>query len=140
MTKPTVLFLCSHNSARSQMAEAILRWHAGDRMEVHSAGLDPQDIHHLTKVVLNEVGLDISGHRSKSVKEFLGKLSISHAIFVCEQAEARCPTIYPFALTRLSWPFEDPAAGPTELESQLKRFREIRDQIEAKILGWLADR
>jgi arsenate reductase len=121
------------------MAEAILREHVGGLMDIHSAGLDPEEVHPMTKVVLQEMGIDVSQLRSKSVQQFLGKVSITHAIFVCEQAETHCPTTYPFALNRLTWPFDDPAAEPTnDPDLQLLRFRRVRDEIEQRIVAWLA--
>lgn len=137
MNLPAVLFLCTGNSARSQMAEALLRHHAGDRFEVHSAGIDPQGINPLTIRVMEEIGIPLSGHRSKSIDEFLGKISIRHAIIVCESAERSCPRLYPFAVNRLSWHFPDPAAATGSVEERLASFRSIRDQIDRRIQDWL---
>lgn len=139
MTKQSVLFLCAHNAARSQMAEALLRKHAGDRFEVVSAGLEPTAVHPLTVRVLNEVGVDVSGQRAKGLDGLMGKKSFQLAIIVCERTQRNCPTIYPFALQRLDWPFEDPAEAQGTEEEQLQKFRDIRDQIEARILEWLKD-
>ena len=138
MSKPVVLFLCSGNSARSQMAEAFLRKHGGDRFEVHSAGLNPTGINPLTIQVMNEVGIDMDEHRSKSVSEYLGKLAANYVIFVCAQAEKSCPRIWPFALRSFCWPFDDPAACKGGEESRLQKFRDVRDQIEHQIKEWLA--
>lgn len=135
--KPIVLFLCSGNSARSQMAEALLRKHAGDRFEIHSAGLEPRGIHPFTRVVMDEVGIGLDEHRSKSVEEFLGNASVRVAIFVCSRAENECPKVWPFALQQLSWPFDDPAVYDDE-ESGLQRFRSIRDEIDVRIREWVA--
>ena len=136
--KSTVLFLCSGNSARSQMAEALLRHHAGDRFDVFSAGLEPRGVNPLTVAVMDEIGIDIRQQRSKSVSEFLGKASISCAIFVCPRAEQSCPRMYPFATKALSWPFDDPSADVGSPEDKLHKFREVRDQIDRKIRAWLA--
>ena len=136
MAKPVVLFLCTGNSARSQSAEALLKRHAPDRFEVCSAGLNPQGINPFAIQVLNEVGIDISDQRSKSVSEFLGKVAITHAIFVCASAEEKCPSIYPFALNKHSWPFDDPAACDAEKPDE---FRRIRDEIDARICEWLSE-
>jgi arsenate reductase len=137
MNKQRVLFLCTHNAARSQMAEALLRKHAGEHFEVVSAGLEPTTVHPLTICAMKEIGLDISGQRSKGLDEFLGKTPVQIAIVVCEQAQKNCPRIFPFAMERLCWPFEDPAAcNGTEAE-RLQKFRDVRGQIEAKILEWL---
>ncbi len=132
-----VLFLCTGNSCRSQMAEGFLRKYAGDRFEVFSAGLDPRPVHPLAVRVMDEIGIDISGQQSKGVDTVLGKQSFKHAIFVCQDAEENCPSIYPFALEKLSWPFEDPAAFEGTEEATVANFREIRDQINKKIQEWL---
>jgi len=121
MEQQRVLFLCTGNSARSQMAEALLRKHAGDRYEIHSAGLDPTPT---------------SQHTSKSLATYLGKTHFSTMITVCSNAEERCP-IFPGMGIRLHWPFEDPAAFEGSDEEKIAKFREIRNQIEAKIVEWL---
>lgn len=139
MSKPIVLFLCTGNSARSQMAEAFLRHYADDRVEVHSAGLEARGMHPLTVRVMREVGIDVSGQRSKAVREYLGKLAVRLAITVCLPAEANCPIIWPNALGHLSWPFDDPAADDGSDEEKLARFRVVRDQIRSKIVDWLAE-
>ncbi len=139
MSKSNVLFLCTSNSARSQMAEGLLRKHAGDRYEALSAGLEPTTVHPLAIRAMNEVGIDISGQRSKSVKEYLGKIALGHVIFVCARAEKNCPYLYP-PLVPESWPFEDPAACQGTEEERLERFRQVRDQIEARIKAWLVAR
>lgn len=139
MTKPVVLFLCTGNSARSQMAEAFLQKYGSDRFDVYSAGVTPVGINPLTIEVMQEVGIDMSGHRSKSVSEYLGKLSVRYAIFVCEQAEQSCPQIWPFSFRTWCWPFEDPAACDGNLEERLQKFRDVRDAIEQQILEWLAE-
>jgi arsenate reductase len=135
--KENVLFLCTSNSARSQMAEALLRKHAGNRYDVFSAGVESGIVHPLAIRVMSEMGIDISGQRSKNVSEYLGKIPITHAIFVCERAQKNCPTIYPFALKVASWPFEDPAAVEGSEEERLQKFRDVRNRIEEKIKAWL---
>lgn len=135
--KQNVLFLCTGNSCRSQMAEGFLRRYAGGHFEVYSAGLDPRTVHPLAIQVMDEIGIDISGQKSKGVDTVLGKQSFMHAIFVCQQAEKNCPSIYPFALEKLSWPFEDPAAFEGSEEEVIDKFREVRDQIDRKIQEWL---
>ncbi len=139
MSKTKVIFLCTANSARSQMAEAFLRKHAGEHFEVYSAGFDPKPIHPLTVKVMNEVGIDVSGHNSKDLKQFLGKRHFGIIITVCSKAEEKCPT-FPGVSTRLHWPFDDPAAVLASQDAQLAKFREVRDQIEAKIKSWLKER
>jgi arsenate reductase len=107
-TKPRVLFVCTHNAARSQMAEALLRHYAGERFEVLSAGVAPTEVHPLTRQVLADIGLDPSGLYAKNLDDFFAKVSIAYAIIVCDQAEDLCPRLYPFALETLHWPFDDP--------------------------------
>ncbi len=136
--KPLVLFLCTGNSARSQMAEAILRDRAGDRFDVASAGLHPTSVNPMTVRVLNEIGLPTDGLRAKASGDFLAKVSVRFAVIVCEQAQRSCPKIYPFANRTLYWPFEDPAAFVGSDEEKLARFRDVRDQISARIEEWLA--
>jgi len=134
--KPRALFLCTGNSARSQMAEAFLRKHAGDRFEVHSAGLEPKGIHPYTRQVMEEVGIPLDSHRSKSLDEYFMKVQIGYLITVCSNAEEKCP-IMPGVGIRMYWPFEDPAAFGGAEEEKLAKFREVRDLIEKRILAWL---
>ncbi len=138
MNKPKVLFLCTGNSARSQMAEALLRKHAGDRFDVYSAGLEPKGIHPYTRRVMQEIGIDLSGQRSKHLNEYLGKLHFEHLITVCGNAEKTCPT-FPGAGQRQHWPFDDPAAVEGSEEEKLVQFRQVRDQIDQRIQVWLAE-
>lgn len=138
MLESRVLFLCTGNSARSQMAEAFLRRHGGDRFEVFSAGLEPKGINPLTRQVMTERGYDLAGQRSKDVFEFIGRVHFGHIITVCSNAEARCP-IFPGVAHRIFWPFDDPAAVEGSDEAKLAEFRRVRDQIEARILAWLAE-
>jgi len=137
VSRPRVLFLCSRNSARSQMAEAILRDKAGGRFEIHSCGLRPADIDPLTIQVLREVGLDTSPLRAKDLGEFLGKVSIHHAIVVCEQANDHCPRLHPFALDLHYWPFPDPVPAEGTMDERLEVFRGVRDAIAERIDLWL---
>jgi len=132
-----VLFLCTGNSARSQMAEAYLRHYAGDRFEAHSAGLEPKGINPYTVRALAEIGIDMAGHSSKDLGTYLGKLHFGYVITVCSNAEERCP-IFPGVSVRLHWPFADPAAVTGSDDEKLAAFREVRDQIEERILMWLA--
>ena len=136
MPLPRLLFLCTGNSARSQMAEALLRKHGGQFFEVYSAGTQPKGIHPLTLQVLQEAGIDMSQHYSKALTEYMGKLHFGYLITVCDRAEQSCP-IFPGMGQRLHWPFEDPAAFQGLPEAALQKFRQVRDQIEAKILAWL---
>ena len=134
-----VLFLCTGNSARSQMAEALLRHHAGTRFQVDSAGLSPRPIHPHTIQVLREVGLDVSGLRPKGLEEFLGKATVSYAVIVCDKAQASCPRLYPFATKSLYWPFEDPAGFEGTESERLAKFRAVRDEIDDRIRRWLVE-
>jgi arsenate reductase len=137
MNKPAVLFVCTHNAARSQMAEALLKHRAGEHFDAYSAGAEPTEIHPRTVRVLRELGIDASGQHAKPLKAYLGKLAINYAIFVCKNAEERCPTLWPSALVRMSWPFDDPTAATGSEDDRLAKFRAVRDQIDAKISAWL---
>ncbi len=137
--KETVLFLCTGNSARSQMAEAFLRRYAADRYQVHSAGLAPKSIHPNTRQVMQEIGYDLAGHTSKGVDAYLGKVRFAYLITVCDQAEKNCPTTWPGVSHRLHWSFEDPAAFEGDPQQTLEKFREVRDLIDEKIRDWLRD-
>jgi arsenate reductase len=136
-TKPRVLFVCTHNAARSQMAEALLRHYAGERFEVLSAGEAPTEVHPLTRQVLTDIGLDPGGLYAKSLNDFFAKVSIAYAIIVCDRAEELCPRLYPFALQTLHWPFEDPTQAEGSTAERLRAFRTIRDQIDRRLRAWL---
>lgn len=136
-SKKRVLFLCTGNSARSQMAEAFLRQMAGDRFEAHSAGLSPRPIHPMTRRVMQEVGIDISGQRSKGLNELKLTGSILFLVILCAGAEEGCPDSFAPAATRLAWPFEDPSKATGSESARLKKFREARDAIRARLEAWL---
>jgi arsenate reductase len=136
-SKTRALFLCTGNSARSQMGEAFLRHYASDHFEAYSAGLDPKGMNPLTVKVMSEIGLDISGQTSKSVTEYLGKQLIQVLVTVCDHAEKNCPTTWPGINKKMHWSFEDPAAVEGSEEEKLQKFREVRDQIDQKIQAWL---
>lgn len=138
MRKTRVLFLCTGNSARSQMAEALLRKYAGEHFEVHSAGLEPKGVNPYTIRVLDEIGVDTSQHTSKTLMTYIGKVHFGYLITVCSNAEDNCP-IFPGMGMRLHWPFEDPAAFTGSDQEILGKFRQVRDQIDAKIRAWLAE-
>jgi arsenate reductase (thioredoxin) len=133
--KIRVLFLCTGNSARSQMAEAFLKQVGSDHFEVFSAGLEPQEVNPMTVRVLKEVEIDWSNARAKPLVEFLGKDHFGYLITVCSRAEDRCP-IFPGMGQRLHWPFDDPAAVEGSEEEKLAAFRKVRDQIELKVRSW----
>ena len=138
MSRQRVLFLCTGNSARSQMAEAFLRRYGNGQFEVHSAGLEPKGVNPLTIRVMDEAGIDISGHTSKGIETYLGKTHFQTLITVCDDAEKNCPTVWPGVNTRLHWSFDDPARFEGPEEQKLAKFREVRDQIEMRIKQWLA--
>jgi len=134
--KTKVLFLCTGNSCRSQIAEAWLRELGGDAFEVYSAGLEPHGVNPYTTLVMEETDYNMSAHRSKHLDEYMGKIDFDYLITVCGNADERCP-FFPGMGTRMHWPFEDPAAFEGMEEEKLAFFREIRDQIKAKIQTWL---
>jgi arsenate reductase len=131
MNKKSVLFLCTGNSARSQMAEGLLRHLADDRFEVFSAGTWPVGLNPNAVKAMSEVGIDISGHRSKSVDEFIGQ-QFDYVITVCDNAKEACP-IFPGPGKRVHHSFEDPAVAPKD--RQLDLFRRVRDEISS----WIND-
>lgn len=141
MKKTRVLFMCIHNSARSQMAEAWLNHLHGDQFEAQSAGLEPGALNPLAVKVMQEVGIDISGKTTKRVFDLVKAGEVfSYAIAVCDQASAeRCP-IFPGFTKRLQWSFPDPSAVTGSEEEKLEKVREIRDGIKAKIEDWYEHR
>ena len=134
-----VLFLCTGNSARSQMAEAFLREMGGEKFQVFSAGLEPRGMHPLTMQVMEELGYDLSAQHSKGVEEFLGKQHFHFLITVCDDAEQNCPRLWPGVHQRLHWSFEDPAAFAGTEAKKLARFRQVRDQIAVKVSQWVRE-
>lgn len=138
MKKPHVLFLCTGNSARSQIAEAMLRKYGGDRFEVYSAGLEPSIINPFTVKILNEEGIDTSAQYSKPLTTFMGKINFDYLITVCSNADEKCP-YFPGMGKRIHWPFEDPAAIIGSDEEKTAKFREVRDLIEGKVKTWLKE-
>ena len=135
--KKRVLILCTGNSARSQMAEGLLRHEAGDRFEVFSAGTKPSHVRPEAIVVMNEIGIDIAGHRSKSVDEFTGQ-DLDYVITVCDDANEVCP-VFPRRVQRLHWPFPDPAAVEGSEEQRRAAFKKVRDQIHGRIMVFLGE-
>jgi arsenate reductase (thioredoxin) len=136
MPKPRVLFLCTGNSARSQMAEGLLRALAGEQFEVFSAGTEPKGrILPEVQEAMREIGIDVSGQRSKSVTEYLGKAVFAHVITVCADAEDNCPAVFLNMGTHEHWPFDDPAKFDDA--SRLARTRDVRGQIESRLRSWL---
>lgn len=139
VNKQKILFLCTGNSARSQMAEAFVRKYAGDRFEAHSAGLEPKGLNPLTVKVMSEIGIDVSSQTSKGVDTYLGKTLFQYLVTVCDDADRNCPTVWPGVITRMHWSFQDPAAVEGSEEEKLAKFREVRDLMEKKIKIWLAE-
>ncbi|HEY3277510.1 MAG TPA: arsenate reductase ArsC [Syntrophorhabdaceae bacterium] len=139
--KKRVLFVCVHNSARSQMAEAFLKSLAGDRFEVVSAGLDPGPINPLVVEVMREAGIDLSHNQSKSVFDLYRRGELfSYVISVCDQASAEACPVFPGLLTRqIHWSFDDPSGFTGTREERLARTRAVRDAIKARIEAWLRE-
>jgi arsenate reductase (thioredoxin) len=129
--KPKVLFLCTGNSARSQMAEGFLRHQAGDRFEALSAGTDPKTLNPFAVQVMREAAIDISAQRSKGVGEFLGQ-PVQYVVTVCANAKEKCP-IFPATFKIVHWDLEDPAAAQGSDEEKLAIFRKVRDEIRERI-------
>lgn len=137
--KSRILFLCTGNSARSQMAEGLLRHHAGDRLEAYSAGLDPKDVNPLAVRAMSEIGIDISGQRSKSLSEHMGRMHFSFVITLCSNAERSCPAVFPGMGRRLHWDLEDPSAAAGTDEERLEVFRRVRDEIAQRIIRFIPE-
>ncbi|ADI15267.1 arsenate reductase ArsC [Truepera radiovictrix] len=137
--KTHVLFLCTGNSARSLMAEAFVNEHAGERFVAHSAGLQPKGVNPYTVRVMAELGISLEGARSKSVREFLGRERLDYVITVCGEAEANCPRVFPGTVKYRHWSFEDPAAFEGPEAATLETFREVRDEIRARVQAWLQE-
>lgn len=129
-----VLILCTGNSARSQMAEGLLRQMAGDRFAVESAGVSPTQVRPEAVAVMSELGIDISSHRSKSVDQFRSR-SFHYVITVCDNANEQCP-VFPAETTRLHWSFDDPAAVQGDEPKRLAAFRRVRDEIKQRLIDF----
>jgi arsenate reductase len=133
--KKNVLFLCTGNSARSQMAEGLLKHCAGESFDVASAGVSPTRVRPEAIEVMREIGIDISNHRSKSVDEYLG-LGFDYVITVCDNANEQCP-IFPGATKRIHWSFEDPAAAVGDDIARLAVFRRVRNEITTRLQAFI---
>ncbi len=136
MIKPRVLFVCTENACRSQMAEGFLRHHAADRFEVFSGGAQPGTLNPTAVDVMREVGIDISGHYSKDVAEFLGQ-NFHYIVRVCDKVNEICPVL-PGAIWYLDWSLEDPASAKGTRSGRLAVFRRVRDEIEGHVLDFIA--
>jgi len=138
MTKSKVLFLCTGNSARSQLAEGILRALAGEHYEIFSAGTEPKgSILPEVQEAMREIGIDISGQWSKSVMEYMGKVNFGYVITVCADAEENCPAVFLNMGTHEHWPFDDPAKFDDE--QRLTSTRRVRGQIDERLRLWLGE-
>jgi arsenate reductase len=138
--KPTVLILCIGNSCRSHIAEGILRQVAGDLIDAQSAGSKPAGYVHPKAIeVMREIGIDISGHRSKHLEEFLSQNKIETVITVCGKADQACP-MFPGKVNRYHWGFDDPAKVEGTEEDQLAVFRRVRDEIQRIFEAYAAGR
>jgi arsenate reductase len=135
MAKARVLFLCTHNSARSQMAEGLLRHAAGDRFEAHSAGTEATRVRPLAIKAMDEVGIDISTQQSKTLDPYVDQ-RFDYVITVCDDANESCP-IFPNATHRVHWSLPDPSKATGTEEQQLAVYRKVRDDLRARIQGEL---
>ena len=138
--KAKILFICIHNSARSQMAEAFMNQLCGGEFEAHSAGLEPGKLNPLVVEAMREIGMDISGNKTKAVSDYIGSgQAFAHVITVCDETSAeRCP-IFPGVTKRLHWGFPDPSAFAGTPEEKMAKVREVRDAIKRKIEAWCAE-
>ena len=134
-----VLFLSSADSVRAQMAVGFVRTLAGDAFDAFSAGTAPHDVHPLAVAVMAELGIDIAEQRSKSVQEFMGTTRFEFLITVCDRAEKDCP-MFPGVGAREYWPFDDPEKVEGSPAERLAAFRDVRDEIEARVRRWLVER
>ena len=129
-----VLLLCTHNSARSQMAEGLLRHIGGERFEVHSAGTEATEVRPLAILAMSEVGIDISGQHSKTLDTYLGQ-QFDYVITVCDSANESCP-IFPSGPHRIHWSFPDPSAATGSEDERLAVYRRVRDEILSRLQNW----
>ncbi|GER89509.1 protein-tyrosine-phosphatase [Dictyobacter vulcani] len=131
-----ILFLCTHNSSRSQMAEGLLRARGGSAFEVLSAGTEPRRVHPLAIKAMREIGIDISQHRAKSLEEFREQPPVDLVITVCDEAAEACP-FFPNARRQEHWGFPDPSRVEGSKEERLAAFRHIRDLIAERLTQFL---
>jgi arsenate reductase len=138
--KSTILFVCIHNSARSQMAEAFVNRLAGDRIEARSAGLQPGRLNPIVVEAMREAGIDISGNATKSTAEMLQQgHQFDFVVTVCDETSAELCPVFPGGGQRLHWPFADPSAFSGTPEQKLAKTREVRDAIRTRVEAWLAE-
>lgn len=136
--KLEVLFVCSHNSARSQMAEGWLKHLAEDQFNVASAGVEPGVLNPLSVRAMAEVGIDLSQNRAEGIATYLGRRRVDYLIVVCDKASQTCPRVWPGVCERLDWSFDDPSAAQGSEEERLAVFRRVRDEIRASVEEWIA--
>lgn len=140
MSKANVLFLCTGNSVRSQIAEGFLKYYASDRFDVYSAGLAPKGIHPFSIRVMAELGIDISTQTSDHVDSLGGRRYYAYIITVCANADENCPSgLLAMGREKLHWSFEDPASLIGTEEDILSAFREVREQIDQQVKLWLKE-
>ncbi|MEI8033691.1 MAG: arsenate reductase ArsC [Chlorobiaceae bacterium] len=140
--KKNVLFLCTGNSCRSQMAEGLLRHLAGDRFEPMSAGLEPAHaLHPLAVRVMAGIGIDISNQRPKGVEHYLGKTMIHYLIIVCDKAQKSCPRVWPGLADekRYFWPLKDPSVVSGTIEEKVAAFRTVREELRETLISWVQE-
>jgi arsenate reductase len=131
--------LCTGNSCRSQITEALLRHRGGERLEVFSAGTEPAaEVHPLAIRVMSEMGLDLEGQYPKDYRVYLDRVPIQVLITVCDGAAASCPAVWPGVVERVHWPTEDPAAFVGGEAETLAKFRRVRDELDGRVQDWLA--
>ena len=140
--KPTVLFLCADNSVRSQLAEALLRHHCGDRYDCCSAGLAPKPVHPMVETALREIGIEPNALAPKPIRPFLGHRGVRHAIILRTPDETEAPRIFPFATNTVRWEISDPTsdAGSDSPHDDLAAMRRTRDEIDRRLTSWLTSR
>ncbi|MGH7409558.1 MAG: arsenate reductase ArsC [Candidatus Methylomirabilis sp.] len=137
MSRPHVLFLCTHNSARSQMAEGLLRHKATDRFEAFSAGTHAESVNPLAVTVMSEVGIDISHQRSKPIEDFAGR-RFDIVITVCDRAREECP-YFPAPVQQIHWLIQDPTSTEGGHDARLEAFRKARNELDQRIALFLSD-
>lgn len=138
MKKTKMIFICTGNSARSVMGEALVRHYAGESYDVFSAGMEPKGINPYTIQVLQEKGISLAGATSDNLRKYLGHQHFGVVVTVCDHAEQSCPRTWLQAQNHLHWSFEDPAACEGSHEEKLAKFREVRDLIDEQVREWLA--
>jgi arsenate reductase (thioredoxin) len=138
--KSKFLFICTGNSARSQMAEGLLRHLAGAYFQVYSAGVEPKGINPFATEAMALRGISIAGQSSENLRQYLGHTHFGYVVTVCDHAEQSCPRVWLQAQNHMHWAFRDPAAFVGTPEETLAEFVAVRDEIEAKLREWLAEK